>query len=87
MQDFSILNGLLLQAHKHAIAKVVWVPPEYGDAIVCICVDGTFSVWEETDEGTQTSLDVGTDFDSFLRFCSRGCFVSLNVSLKWFDHM
>ncbi|CAN6444355.1 unnamed protein product [Victoria cruziana] len=39
------------KAHKHAIAKVVWVPPEYGDAIVCICVDGTFSVWEETDEG------------------------------------
>lgn len=27
--------------------KVVWVPPEYGDAVACILDDGTLSLWEE----------------------------------------
>lgn len=31
--------------------KVVWVPPEYGDAIACICTDGSLLLWEETVEG------------------------------------
>ena len=31
--------------------KVVWVPPEYGDAVACICADGTMSLWEEVVEG------------------------------------
>lgn len=29
----------------------MWVPPEYGDAIACICSDGSLSIWEETAEG------------------------------------
>lgn len=33
--------------------KVVWVPPEYGDAVACICSDGTLSLWEEVVEGIQ----------------------------------
>ncbi|XP_077251196.1 transducin/WD40 repeat-like superfamily protein isoform X2 [Tasmannia lanceolata] len=41
------------RAHQGSIAKVVWVPPEYGDAVACICVDGTLSLWEETEEDTQ----------------------------------
>lgn len=31
--------------------KVVWVPPEYGDAVACIFSDGGFSIWEEVAEG------------------------------------
>lgn len=27
--------------------NVVWLPPEYGDAIACVCADGTLSLWEE----------------------------------------
>lgn len=33
--------------------KVVWVPPEYGDAIACICADGSLLLWEETVEDAQ----------------------------------
>ncbi|GJN18361.1 hypothetical protein PR202_gb05514 [Eleusine coracana subsp. coracana] len=35
------------QAHEHAILNVVWLPSEYGDAIACVCSDGTLSLWEE----------------------------------------
>lgn len=35
------------QAHEQAIVNVVWLPPEYGDAIACVCADGTLSLWEE----------------------------------------
>jgi nucleoporin SEH1 len=31
--------------------KVVWVPPEYGDAVACVYTDGTVSLWEEVVEG------------------------------------
>ena len=30
---------------------VVWLPPDYGDAIACVCADGTLSLWEEIAEG------------------------------------
>lgn len=33
--------------------KVVWVPPEYGDAVACVCTDGTVSLWEEVVEDAQ----------------------------------
>lgn len=33
--------------------KIVWVPPEYGDAVACICSDGTLSLWEEVIEDTE----------------------------------
>uniref|UniRef100_A0A0E0GB35 Anaphase-promoting complex subunit 4 WD40 domain-containing protein n=1 Tax=Oryza nivara TaxID=4536 RepID=A0A0E0GB35_ORYNI len=35
------------QAHEHAILNIVWLPPDYGDAIACVCADGTLSLWEE----------------------------------------
>lgn len=30
-----------------SVIKVVWIPAEYGDAIACICSDGSLSIWEE----------------------------------------
>nr|GEW92760.1 protein SEH1 [Tanacetum cinerariifolium] len=36
-----------------SVAKVVWVPPEYGDAIACICSDGSLSIWEEVAEDSE----------------------------------
>ncbi|KQK08770.1 hypothetical protein BRADI_2g43780v3 [Brachypodium distachyon] len=41
------------QAHECAIVNVVWLPPEYGDAIACVCADGTLSLWEEVAEDDQ----------------------------------
>ncbi|GAV65791.1 WD40 domain-containing protein [Cephalotus follicularis] len=35
------------QVYESGIAKVVWVPPEFGDAIACICEDGSLLLWEE----------------------------------------
>ncbi len=40
------------------IVKVVWVPPEYGDAVACICTDGTVSLWEEVVEGISVTSQV-----------------------------
>lgn len=37
--------------HEGSIFKIVWVPPEFGDAVACVCEDGTFSLWEELAEG------------------------------------
>jgi len=42
---------VLVQAHEQAIVNVVWLPPEYGDAVACACADGTLSLWEEVAEG------------------------------------
>ncbi|KAL7233514.1 hypothetical protein ACSBR1_017185 [Camellia fascicularis] len=36
-----------------SIVKVVWVPPEYGGGVACICADGTLSLWEEVAEDTK----------------------------------
>lgn len=33
------------------IVKIVWIPPEYGDAVACISADGIVSLWEEVAEG------------------------------------
>ncbi|KAM7491472.1 hypothetical protein LguiA_034393 [Lonicera macranthoides] len=41
------------KVHEASIVKVVWVPPEYGDAVACICSDGTLSLWEEVVEDTE----------------------------------
>ncbi|CAL9137060.1 unnamed protein product [Musa acuminata var. zebrina] len=41
------------KAHASSVLNVVWAPPECGDAIACICNDGTFSLWEETGEDTE----------------------------------
>ncbi|CAL5433820.1 unnamed protein product [Camellia sinensis] len=42
-----------LKVHEVSIVKVVWVPPEYGDGVACICADGTLSLWEEVAEDTK----------------------------------
>ncbi|XP_010553556.1 PREDICTED: protein SEH1 [Tarenaya hassleriana] len=33
-----------------SIVKIVWLPPEFGDAVACICEDGCLSIWEEAAE-------------------------------------
>ncbi|KAL6553677.1 hypothetical protein OROGR_007519 [Orobanche gracilis] len=38
------------KVQESSILKVVWVPPEYGDAVACISADGTLSLWEEVVE-------------------------------------
>lgn len=42
---------MLGQAHDQAIVNVVWLPPQHGDAIACVCADGTLSLWEEVAAG------------------------------------
>ncbi|KAB1215468.1 Nucleoporin SEH1 [Morella rubra] len=42
------------RVHEASIVKVVWVPPEYGDAVACIFTDGTIALWEEV---VEDSLD------------------------------
>ncbi|PKI35433.1 hypothetical protein CRG98_044176 [Punica granatum] len=39
-----------VKVREVGISKVVWVPPEYGDAVACIFEDGNFSIWEEVAE-------------------------------------
>ncbi|XP_062074533.1 protein SEH1 [Humulus lupulus] len=41
------------RVHDNGVVKVVWVPPEYGDAVACVCMDGTVSLWEEVVEDAQ----------------------------------
>ncbi|KAL7206704.1 hypothetical protein ACSBR2_019425 [Camellia fascicularis] len=41
------------RVHEVSIVKVVWVPPEYGGGVACICVDGTLSLWKEVAEDTK----------------------------------
>nr|ACU17828.1 unknown [Glycine max] len=36
------------------IVKIVWIPPEYGDAVACISADGIVSLWEEVAEDSQS---------------------------------
>ncbi|KAK1276424.1 hypothetical protein QJS04_geneDACA011094 [Acorus gramineus] len=44
------------QAHESGIAKLVWAPPEYGDAVACICSDGSVSLWEELHDDSQSLI-------------------------------
>lgn len=39
-----------IRIHEGGIVKIVWIPPEYGDAVACICGDGSLSLWEEIAE-------------------------------------
>ncbi|CAN6585917.1 unnamed protein product [Malus baccata var. baccata] len=42
------------KVHEAAgIVKIAWVPPEYGDAVACVCTNGTLSLWEEVAEDAQ----------------------------------
>ncbi|CDP12138.1 unnamed protein product [Coffea canephora] len=38
------------KVQETSILKIVWVPPEFGDAVACICSDGSYSLWEEVVE-------------------------------------
>nr|GMD89454.1 protein SEH1 [Ipomoea batatas] len=42
------------RVHETGLFKIVWVPPEYGDGIACVCDDGTLSLWEEVSEDLET---------------------------------
>lgn len=42
------------KVHTNGISNVLWLPPEAGDAVACVCADGTFSIWEEVAEDYQT---------------------------------
>lgn len=46
----STLNNTV-KVHEANIVKIVWVPPEYGDAVACISVDGIVSLLEDVVEG------------------------------------
>ncbi|GAB2252600.1 hypothetical protein Droror1_Dr00005447 [Drosera rotundifolia] len=37
-----------------SIVKMVWVPPEFGDALACVHGDGAFSIWEEVAQDGQS---------------------------------
>ncbi|KAF5197896.1 Seh1 [Thalictrum thalictroides] len=52
----SFTRSSRLKVNETSIVKVVWIPPEYGDAVACICVDGTLSLWEECEQGTISQL-------------------------------
>ncbi|XP_078431598.1 transducin/WD40 repeat-like superfamily protein [Wolffia australiana] len=43
-------------AHGAKIRNVIWAPPVYGDVIASICLDGTISLWEETQEDTENPI-------------------------------
>ncbi|CAH8255858.1 unnamed protein product [Arabidopsis lyrata] len=39
-----------VRVSESSIVKIVWLPSEYGDAVACICEDGSLSTWEELSE-------------------------------------
>ncbi|EOX99714.1 Uncharacterized protein TCM_008511 [Theobroma cacao] len=47
----------LLWANEAGIVKVAWIPPEYGDAVACICEDG--STQPLRGEGQESSFILG----------------------------
>ncbi|KAI3689850.1 hypothetical protein L2E82_47820 [Cichorium intybus] len=49
----SFTSTFKFKVSEGSIVKVVWVPPEYGDAIACICSDGSLSIWEELAEDSE----------------------------------
>lgn len=48
--SYSFSPSSSFQVHNGSVVKVVWVPPEYGDAVACLLDDGTLSLWEEVAE-------------------------------------
>ncbi|XP_061374135.1 protein SEH1 [Gastrolobium bilobum] len=49
----SIHSTFKFRVHEGNIVKIIWVPPEYGDAVACISADGILSLWEEVAEDSQ----------------------------------
>lgn len=66
--------------------KVVWVPPEYGDAVACVYADGTLSLWEEIVEGMGCIFRVRITKFVHGSFVFYGCLFtaySLNEHICW----
>eukprot|EP00257_Ricinus_communis_P000387 XP_002509937.2 protein SEH1 [Ricinus communis] len=53
-----------IRVHDAGIVKVVWVSPEHGDAVACICSDGSLSLWEEVVEDSQLQWKLSRSFQS-----------------------
>ncbi|KAK1430634.1 hypothetical protein QVD17_13516 [Tagetes erecta] len=49
----SFTSTFKFKVSDERVIKVVWAPPEYGDAIACICSDGSLSIWEEAAEDSE----------------------------------
>lgn len=53
------------KVHVGAVYKVLWAPPEYGDAVACVLADGSLSLWEEVaDEGMSIQWKLCKSFES-----------------------
>jgi len=48
---FMFFPSETVKVHEGNILKIVWLPPEYGDAVACISTDGIVSLLEEIVEG------------------------------------
>lgn len=59
----------MLKVHETGLIKIVWVPPEYGDGIACVCDDGTLSLWEEVSEGKPAVLFDCITWKSYVCLC------------------
>ncbi|KAL1316781.1 hypothetical protein HN51_068931 [Arachis hypogaea] len=49
----SLRSSFKFRAHEGNVVKVVWVPPEYGDAVASVSADGVVSLWEEVAQDSQ----------------------------------
>ncbi|WJX67087.1 epoxide hydrolase, soluble (sEH) [Trifolium repens] len=49
----SLRSSFKTKVHEGNIVKIVWLPPEYGDAVACISADGIVSLLEEIVEDSQ----------------------------------
>lgn len=49
----SLRSSFKSKVHEGNIVKIVWLPPEYGDAVACVSADGIVSLLEEIVEDSQ----------------------------------
>lgn len=47
----SFTRSSKVRVSESSLVKIVWLPSEYGDAVACVCEDGSLSIWEEVSEG------------------------------------
>ncbi|CAH9089694.1 unnamed protein product [Cuscuta epithymum] len=79
--DSSVFNcSSRFAVHETGLAKIVWVPPEYGDGVACISDTGTLSLWEEVSEDSETVQWVLCK--SFDKNSSRVLHIQFGVSLN-----
>ncbi|KAK7406061.1 hypothetical protein VNO78_07677 [Psophocarpus tetragonolobus] len=50
----SLLSTFKSRILEGNIVNIVWLPPEYGDAVACISADGIVSLWEEVAEDSHS---------------------------------